>query len=183
LKQLTAISLLAIHLFNIVGYTLAFSIAEGKANEQMIASLDNNNYNENDLVELKLAINVPYIQGTGSYERYDGQIELNGVHYNYVKRIVKNDTLYLYCIPNTQKTNLSRTKNLYAEQNADNSSNKTSEHSLSKQINFFNDYYSDALSFNFNVFQSSTAQKISFSNLTILKGFPTKHLQPPDLFI
>jgi hypothetical protein len=101
LKQLTAISLLAIHLFNIVGYTLAFSIAEGKANEQMIASLDNNNYNENDLVELKLAINVPYIQGTGSYERYDGQIELNGVHYNYVKRIVKNDTLYLYCIPNT----------------------------------------------------------------------------------
>ena len=183
MKQLTAISLLVIHLFNIVGYRLAFSIAEGKANEQMIASLDNNNYDESDLVELKLAINVPYIQGTGSYERYDGQIELNGVHYNYVMRMVQNDTLYLYCIPNTEKTNLSNTKDLYAKQNADNSSNKTSEQSLSKQINLFNDYYSDALSFNFNAFQYSPAQKISFNNLTIHKGFTTKHLQPPDLFI
>jgi hypothetical protein len=149
----------------------------------MIASLDENRYNESDLVQLKYALNVPYIINDVSYERCDGQIELNGIQYNYVKRMVKNDTLYLYCIPNNQKTELNNTKNQFAKQNSDNPSSKTTGQSVLKKVNFFSDYNLDASLFNFNIFQSSSDKNIAFDNLTILKGFTTKHLQPPDLFI
>ena len=83
----------------------------------MITALDNNNYNEGSLTQIKFALNMPYMIADKSYERCDGQVELNGVQYNYVKRMVKNDTLYLYCIPNDQKTKISDTKNEYAKQN------------------------------------------------------------------
>jgi hypothetical protein len=158
-------------------------MAESIANKSMIASLDKNQYNKNELIQIKCVLNVPYIINDISYERCDGQIELNGIQYNYVKRMVKNDTLYLYCIPNNQKTELNKTKNLYAKQNSDNPSGKTSEQSVLKKISFFNEYNFDALSFSFNAHQFSLSQTISFNILTTLKGFTTKHLQPPDLFI
>jgi hypothetical protein len=33
-------------------------------------------------------------------------VYMNGVHYNYVKRKLHNDTLILLCLPNTEKMNL-----------------------------------------------------------------------------
>jgi len=162
---------------------LFFSFAETNADREMAASLDRNSYNERDLVQIKFVLNTPYIQDNSSYERLDGTIEYNGVQFNYVKRMVRNDTLYLYCIPNKEKTNISNTKNLYAKQNADNTPGKTSEQTALKKINFYNDYNYGVLSFNFNAHQSLSFQTISVNTLTTLKGFTTKHLQPPDLFI
>ncbi len=149
----------------------------------MVASLDNNVYSEQELMQVKFALNTPYLQSNSSYERCDGAIEYNGVQYNYVKRMVKNDTLYLYCIANKEKTAISNTQNFYAKQNADNPSGKASEQSVLKKISFYNEYNTGALSFNLNACNFSTAQSMSFNNLTTLKGFITQHLQPPDLFI
>jgi hypothetical protein len=96
---------------------------------------------------------------------------------------VKNDTLYLYCIPNNLTTKLNNTKNLYAKQNTDNTSGRASEQSVLKKANFLSEYNIGVLGFNFNAHQSSSFHTISFNTLTTLKGFTTKHLQPPDLFI
>ena len=183
MKKLFAILFLSVHFFYVCGYQLFFSAAENAANKQMIAALDKNKYNENELIQIKCALNTPYILSSASYERCDGQIELNGIQYNYVKRMVRNDTLYLYCIPNYQKTKINNTENLCAQQNAGNSSEKTSEQSVLKKINFFSEYNSDILSFNFNTYHSSSNQIIAVNNCITLKGFTTKHLQPPDLFI
>ncbi len=149
----------------------------------MIASLDKNKYNENELMQIKCVLNAPYVINNISYERCDGQIELNGIQYNYVKRMIRNDTLYLYCIPNNQKTELNNTKNQFAKQNSDNPSGKTSEQSVLKKVNLFSEYNCGLLSFNFDLSQSSSHQNIDLNNFTTLKGFATKHLQPPDLFI
>ncbi len=149
----------------------------------MIASLDNNKYDEKELVQIKLPLNIPYLADNKSYERCNGEVEYNGIEYNYVKRMVYNDTLYLYCIPNQQKTKISNTKNLYAKQNADNSTNKKSEQSLLQQINFLFAFNENAQLFNFDVNGTSSSHTITFNNCTILKGFTTNHLQPPDLSI
>ncbi|MBV9963537.1 MAG: hypothetical protein JO072_14935 [Parafilimonas sp.] len=162
---------------------MAFSIGESKASNEMMALLDDNKYNENDLIQVKVALNAPYIQGNGNYERYDGIIEYNGVQYNYVKRMIQNDTLYLYCIPNKEKTDISNIKRLYAKQNADDTSGKTSEQTALKKINFLIEYNFGALNFDLNLYQSLSFKSISFNNLSTLKGFTTEHLQPPDLFI
>lgn len=160
-----------------------FSVVENKADERMVASLNKSDYNENELVQLKFALNTPYMQSNTSYERCDGEVEYNGVEYNYVKRMVQNDTLYLYCIPNKEKTDISNSKNLYAKQNADNSSDKSTEQTALKKINLLSEYSFGALDFSFDTYQSQSGQKISFNNRTTQKGFSTKHLQPPDLFI
>jgi len=44
------------------------------------------------------------------YKRFDGEVEMNGIHYNYVKRKLSNDTLYLLCIPNRDRTKLAAAK-------------------------------------------------------------------------
>jgi hypothetical protein len=162
---------------------LFFSFVENVADKQMIATLDENKYSENELIQIKCALNAPYIINDAAYERCDGQIELNGIQYNYVKRMVKNDTLYLYCIPNNQKTELNNTKNQFAKQNSDNPSGNTSEQPVLKKINFSNEYSLEALSFNFDIFNTLPNQATTVNNLTTLKGFTTNHLQPPDLFI
>ncbi len=116
----------------------------------MIASLDDNKYNEADLVQIKLPLNIPYTVDRKGYERCDGQIVLNGVHYNYVKRSVQNDTMYLYCVPNQQKTALSNSKTEYARQAIDLPSGKKTELPAAKRNNVLSEYNSNILQYNFS---------------------------------
>jgi hypothetical protein len=106
-----------VHLFNLVGYALFFQYFINRSDKQLVHQLDKNQYNEVELIELKVALNMPYFTGgSEEYERYDGEIEFNGAHYNYVKRKVQHDTLYLMCVPNTAKTELYAARNDYAKQ-------------------------------------------------------------------
>ena len=149
----------------------------------MVAALDNNKYDENDLVQIKFALHMPYLYAYKSYERCYGEVELNGIQYNYVKRMVRNDTLYLYCIPNDQKTKISDTKSEYANQNTDNLPGKKSEQFPLKKAGSMNEYNTRSLSFNFDAHHSFSNNILSFNNCTIQKGFILKPIQPPDLFI
>jgi len=88
-----------------------FDYMEKHANKQMEANLDNGHYDESQLIELKVAVNLPYQTSWVSYQRYDGEIQINGVKYKYVKRKLANDTLYLKCIPNQKEMALQTAKN------------------------------------------------------------------------
>jgi len=88
-------------LFNWVGYRLFSSYMENKANSTLEAQLDENNYDEAQLISIKVpASNIPYFSNSDRFERVNGQIELGGVQYKYVKRRLFNDSLELMCIPN-----------------------------------------------------------------------------------
>lgn len=84
---------------------------EQKINNQLEASLDNNQFDDAQLVELKVPINLPYQTNWSDFQRCDGEIEIEGILYKYVKRKVANDTLYLMCIPNTKIMRLETVKN------------------------------------------------------------------------
>ena len=75
--------------------------------------LDKNTYNDAALVEIAIPLNMPYMSNQANYERYDGSIEINGMHYNYVKRKINNDTLHILCIPNEEKTQLHEAKVIF----------------------------------------------------------------------
>jgi hypothetical protein len=114
LRKLFAILLLALLLFNIVGYRLFFSYLESNAQSQMSAAIDSNAYQPSDLFEIKVPLNMPYASVSNSFERYDGSIEIKGLHYNYVERKVQNDTLVLVCIQNKAQNLLTVAKDKYA---------------------------------------------------------------------
>ncbi len=80
----------------------------------MEALLDKKPLNTTGLFEIKVPLDLPYITNTASFERYDGSIEVKGCFYNYVARIVTNDTLILVCIPNNEQNKISTAKNEYA---------------------------------------------------------------------
>ena len=99
-----------IHVFNMGGYRLVFDQLEKKASVQLVQQLDNNEYQDNQLIEMKVPLPMPYQTNWSDFERYNGEIEISGVHYNYVKRKVFNDTLILLCIPNEGKMKLNSAK-------------------------------------------------------------------------
>lgn len=111
MKQVTAIFFLILFSFNWFGYRLYYDYLQHKTNENLEALIDNNSYDESQLMELKIPIHLPYQTSWTSYQRYDGEIKLNGTIYKYVKRKLSNDTLYLMCIPNSNKMRLETAKN------------------------------------------------------------------------
>ncbi|MDE3214712.1 MAG: hypothetical protein KGM98_15900 [Bacteroidota bacterium] len=149
----------------------------------MIARLDANHFDENELLQIKVALHTPYIQNSGEYERCDGQIEYKGVQYNYVKRMVYNDTLYLYCIPNTEGTRILKTKNFYAEQNNGNLPERGTGQSVMKKINLANEYDLISQDFNMVAQNSPLAHPSMLYHCEVTEGCTSELFHPPDLSI
>jgi hypothetical protein len=79
------------------------SILENQANRQLEKQLNENNYEESDLISIKIPAKLlPYYSNSKQFERIDGRIEMAGISYNYVKRRLFNDSLELLCIPNVE---------------------------------------------------------------------------------
>lgn len=113
LRQTAAILFLMVHLFNIGGYRLLFDQFEQAAVHRLITQLDNEEYSDDQLIEMKVPMPIPYQTNWTSFERYNGEVMIDGVQYNYVKRKVWNDTLIVLCIPNHQKMKLNSAKDQF----------------------------------------------------------------------
>ncbi len=113
-----------------------------KSDSQLEAKLDNNAYDDTQLLELKVPINLPYQATWADYQRYNGEIEIKGILYKYVKRKVADDTLYVMCIPNTSKMHFKSVKdNFFNITNDLLGNSKKSGNSRNIQIKFQqNDY-------------------------------------------
>ncbi len=99
LRRIISILLLGILLFNWVGYRMFSSYLEDKANAQFEARLDKNEYNEDQLLSIKIPVtHLPYYTNSKSFDRVNGEIEMQGMLYKYVKRRIFNDSIELLCI-------------------------------------------------------------------------------------
>jgi hypothetical protein len=85
------------------GYRLVFDHFEKQSSKSFVAQLDREEYEESNLIEIKVPIDIPYQQSWSEYERYDGELIVEGVHYNYVKRKLENGYMSFLCLPNTDK--------------------------------------------------------------------------------
>lgn len=131
-KRFASILLVGILLFNWGGYRLLSDYFESKADLQLQAELDKNNYNESDLISIKVAASLPYGSSSEKFERVDGNIDIKGVNYTYVKRRFYQDSLELLCIPSTAKTGIKNARDEFARLANDfinnNSSKKAPSH-------------------------------------------------------
>jgi len=156
-----------------------------KTNENLEALLDSNSYDDAQLVELKIPLHLPYQTNRTTFERYNGEIELNGRLYKYVKRKVVNDTLYLMCIANTKKMHLETARNdffkLSNDLNQTNNSKKT-DNSLSV-------FKSLQIVYNNSVFDHHINSPFAFQEnfwlpaktKSLLSSIHLSPEQPPDL--
>ena len=114
MKKITAILLLGIFLFNWAGYRLLTLYMEARADLQLQTQLDDNKYEESQLVSLKVPVtHLSYYNNSREFETINGSIEMNGVRYKYVKRRIYNDSLEVLCIPDAAAMQLKAAKNIF----------------------------------------------------------------------
>ena len=75
------------------------SVSDRNLNQQ----LDQNLYDNNDLVKISLPLSNAYQNDWSDYQRVDGEISFDGKIYKYVKQKVENGQLVLLCIPDHGK--------------------------------------------------------------------------------
>lgn len=155
------------YLFNLAGYNLFFQYSIRQSDERIIQQLDNNQYNDSQLIEVKIKLNLPYLSDWSGYERYDGEVEFAGVHYNYVKRKIYQDTLYILCVPNQIKTELYKGSNRYLVNVNDIPSGKDGSNSVSKKSVSIDEYKQQVLLYDFTV--------------TPLQSIATDYSHPPHI--
>lgn len=103
---------MGILLFNWAGYRLLSTYWENKANSRLEAQIDQKDYDESQLISVKIPANhLSSYSHTGSFERIDGQIEIGGIQYKYVKRRLLNDSLEFLCVPNHNAIGVQTAKN------------------------------------------------------------------------
>ena len=112
LRKIAAISLICLLVFNWYGYRLVTNYLQKKADKQLEARIDLKDYNESQLIEIRVPLNMPYQNNSSEFERHYGEIELNGKIYTYVKRKIEDGTLILKCLPNTEKQNIKIADNI-----------------------------------------------------------------------
>jgi hypothetical protein len=120
--------MLFVLLFNIFGYRIVFSYLEKKASQALTANIETKSFDESNLIEIKTELNMPYVADK-DYENAYGETVIKGVHYQYVKRKIENNVLYLMCLPNEEKIALAETKNNVEKSNTEASNNNSKQKS------------------------------------------------------
>ncbi|MDE3144195.1 MAG: hypothetical protein KGL19_08580 [Bacteroidota bacterium] len=184
MKKLASILLLLVLMFNWFGYRLVSDYFENKADIQLASLIDENNYNEADLISIKVPASLPYGVNSANFERTDGNIDINGVNYKYVKRRFYNDTLELLCIPNIAKTGIQNARDEFYKLANDfvsnnSSSKKATTHTHTVKIST-QDYTDDHfLSYNIH-FDSNATQYFSLNIDVTSFNFLQRLNQPPE---
>ncbi len=185
MKQIASILLLAILFFNWIGYQFFASYMEGKANTKLEAQLDNNNYDESQLISIKVPANhLAYYNNSKQFERVDGEIEINGVQYKYVKKRLYNDEFEYLCIPNNDVNKLRTARDdffkLVNDLQQHNGQGKKSGSHANSSKNFIADYILDNISYKFSAAASFAAEKSLFNLSFLAHCYIPVAEQPPD---
>ena len=185
MKQIASILLLGLLFFNWYGYRIVSSYLQQQSDTKFEAKLDNNEYDETQLIELRVPINLPYHNDWKGFERYNGEIEINGVHYKYVKRKVEKGELVLLCLPNSEKQLLQSARDNFFKLVNDLQQNNPGKKSESGHPSSFKGLYSDYQQEKNNwSFVSFTCNIPDYSELNmvfIATNFSSSPEQPPEL--
>ena len=145
MKKLSAIFLFALFLFNLFGYRILFNYEQQQSDVRLEASLDKQEYNDADLVTIKVPLSLPYVNNQQNFERVDGEITVNGKILKYVKRKIADGNLILLCLPNDNKMRIESVKDeffKYANGLVQNNHSKESNNTkLAVSKNLMTEYY------------------------------------------
>lgn len=172
--------MLVVYLFNLTGYGFFFRYYINQSNQQIAQQADNRQYSDSDLTEIKIKLNLPYITDWSAYERYDGEVELNGVQYNYVKRKVSQDTLYLLCLNNKMKAQLFKAKSEYAVTVNDIPAGKENNNATAKKGILLNEFNPPSLHFDFAVARSITQAEPFYIHTHLPETYLCYSGEPPE---
>jgi hypothetical protein len=184
MKRVAAILLLIIFLFNWFGYRLLSDYLQHQADTRLESQLDQHQYDEASLIEIRVPLNMPYQSISSDFERYDGEIEFNGIHYKYVKRKIDKGELVLLCLPNEGRMRLQNARDEFfklvndLQQHSSQNKNSTPASSIKSPVTEYwqqqNNWHLNALAAWQHHYTSSCTIAIPLSPLVTIPA------QPPE---
>jgi hypothetical protein len=179
-KRTASILLLTILAFNWVGYRFLSGFLEHKADLALENKIENADYDETRLIELRVPLNAPYLAGNSSeYERFDGEVEIDGIHYKYVKRKVVNGELVLLCLPNDSKTEFQNSRMDFFKMVNDLNNPSQNKKNTSTVKTFTAEYKQENNSWSLVAIYISTTTPVATGSSNIAEGYNTLPDQPP----
>jgi len=157
-----------------------FGYLSRQSSNLLADKIERHSYNEKDLVEIKLVLHLPYYDSQDEYESFEGEVTINGNHYNYVKRKVFNDTLFLMCLPNKEKDQLQTAKNDYGKTVNDLGGEKKNENTAKKETDY-SPYHFYCHEYTFTPPEANAHKQASFVNLFVPVSFIDWQEIPPEL--
>src|SRR5688572_4146013 len=106
MRRFVALILLTIFLFNTAGYYILYQAVRSHSTTVLLKRLDNDLYQQEETVTLKLPIVIPY-QSNTDYQRVNGSFEHDGEFYKLIKQKIENDTLIVVCYQDHAEKKLS----------------------------------------------------------------------------
>jgi hypothetical protein len=181
MRKSTSIILLFILLFNVIGYRALFYYAEKKADASMEARLDKDQYDENELVEVKIPLFNPYQLEQKSFERVNGEINVNGKVFKYVKRKVSDGNLILLCIADAHKNVLKKAKSEFENAASDLTTNGKNPGRSGLQKNFkISDYIQQSTTVAVCACGSSNLNHTAFHIVSVRDPLISTPGKPPE---
>jgi hypothetical protein len=114
LRQLAAILLGGLFLFNWVGYRILQEYLQDRATRRLQARLDKAEYQPDQLLHIKIpTTHLSYFNQSDEFEHIEGRIDVDGVPYQFVGRRILNDSAEYLCIPNIAVQRLKTNSNIY----------------------------------------------------------------------
>lgn len=184
MRKIAAILFVLILAFNLCGYRIVISLMQNNADAKLETRLDNREYEESQLIEIRVQLNMPYQERYTEFERHYGEITIDEKAYTYVKRKIEGDVLVLKCIANQSKQELKKTAGDMAKSNSGQDQENNGKKQTSSFSKIFSGDYDDKnqcflLSVD-NIFNNIlTARYSTALNDTLIK---TPH-QPPRAFL
>lgn len=111
-RKVFSFLLLFVLLFTWFGYRVLIDVLQDRADARLEMQLDEDNYDSTQLISIKVPVRyLPYYYNSESFNRVDGEIEIQGIPYKYVKSRILNDSIELLCIPNAAAIDLQSASN------------------------------------------------------------------------
>jgi hypothetical protein len=152
------------------------------ADRKLESRIDNSDYDESQLIEIKVALNMPYQERFTDFERQYGEIEIDGKSYTYVKRKIAGDVVIFKCIANKSKQELKTIKNDWAKANSgidtDHPGKQKQQSSFAK--NFWSEYDGQSVFNAQNKYTSLNTSALSGYSFHIPEVNSTTPHQPPE---
>jgi hypothetical protein len=179
MKKLIAILLLFVLLFNLYGHMALYEYRVFQSDKLFNEQVSKNNYNIDDLVEVKLPVHMPTIQDWKEYTCVCGQVKFKSNCYNYVRLKMTRDTVYLMCIPNYEKTRLINQNIIDARKIADIPVNKKERIPFGKANNL-GMYHYQLTQYKFLTPTITVKGTLKYSYPNIVNSYISLPGQPPD---
>lgn len=181
LKKTLAILLLSIYLFNFAGYSFVFQYLMDRSDSRILHTIESESYNKSEVMVLKTPLHLAYYNGNTEFERVNGEVEINGTHYTYIQRKVTNDTLYVVCLLNQEKTALHQSKNSFAKEAASlPADNKKETGPNNKKAPLGSEYPQVQCTYSFTAFDHLSARNRTAFFQKLAPGTISTPYTPPD---